>query len=401
MNKKWLAAAAIALVVGVPAASKILRGPPAKEVETERAAQRVLTPSILASGTLTYGSQATLVSEVIGRVDAVLVKEGDTVVRGQLLLRLDGEAARAEIAQLSASSRQAELNVERQRVARDAAAAKIRRYTALRELGLVEATRYDEFLTEKEVAEVEVRAGYEAVKQAQALLLQARQRLTRTEIRAPIGGKVTSVSIKLGETAVPSAMSIAGSNLLVISDTRTRYAEINVDEADIARIAQGQEARIFPAAFPDRSLKGRVEQVATVPRQNSGQSRSYAVRVRLDTADAGFHPGMSCRAEIALSGTGGPANLGVPVQAVQYEEAEHRDDRTRAAVFVMEQGKALRREVRTGTADDHYIEVLQGLKPDEVVVVGPPRTLRFLRDGEMVRAKASALAAAAGASGPQ
>lgn len=394
MNKKWLAGAGIALLVGLPVASKMLRGPEAKEVEVERAAQRALMPSILASGTLTYGSQATLVSEVIGRVDTVLVKEGDTVAKGQLLLRLDGEASRAEIAQLLASRRQAELNVERQGVNRDAAEARIRRYEALRQQGLIEATKYDEFLTERDVAEVEVRVGQEAVKQAQALLLQAQQRLTKTEIRAPIAGKVTSVSIKLGETAVPSAMSIAGSNLLVISDTRTRYAEINVDEADIGRIAEGQEAKIVPAAFPDRALRGKVEQLATVPRQNAGQSRSYAVKIRLDADAASFHPGMSCRAEITLSGAGSIRNLGVPVQAIQYEEAEHRDDRTRAAVFVMEQGKVVRREVQTGAADDHYIEVLQGLKQDEAVVVGPPRTLRFLRDGEAVRAKPSALAAA-------
>jgi HlyD family secretion protein len=401
MNRKWLVATAIVFLVGVPVASKLLRGPEAKEVEVERAAQRALTPSILASGTLIYGSQATLVSEVIGRVDGVLVKEGDMVTKGQLLLRLDGEASRAEIAQLQASQRQAELNVERQLVNRDAAVARIRRYEQLREQGLIEATRYDEFVTQKDVAEVEVRVGREAVKQAQAQLQQSQQRLTKTEIRAPINGKVTSVSIKLGETAVPSAVSIAGSNLLVISDTRSMYAEINVDEADIARIGVGQAAQIVPAAFPDRSLRGKVEQVAAVPRQNAGQSRSYPVKIRLEASDVSFHPGMSCRAEIAINGVGSAKSLGVPVQAVQYEEAERRDGKTKAAVFVMEQGKVVKREVQTGVSDDSYIEVLNGLKNDEVVVVGPPKTLRFLRDGEAVRAKTSALAAAASASSAQ
>jgi HlyD family secretion protein len=390
MKKNWIAAVAIALVLAVPVGFKLFRGDAVKEVEVERATQRLISPFILASGTLIYKSQVTLVSEVIGRVDQLLVNEGDIVTKGQMLLRLDGEASRAEIAQLQASRRQAELNVERARVNRDAAAAKMRRYEALRANGLIEATKYDELVTQEQVTEVELRTSKEAVKQAEAQLHQSQQRLGKTEIRAPIDGKVTSLSIKLGETAVPSAVSIAGSNLMVISDTRHTFAEINVDEADIGRIAVGQEAKVVPAAFPDRSLHGKVEQLAMAPRQagtGQGQSRAYAVKIRLAASELVFHPGMSCRAEIATGKTGGVKNLGVPVQAVQYEEADRKTGKSRASVFVLELGKAVKRDVEPGVADDNHIEILRGLKKDETVIVGPPKTLRFLRDGEAIVGK--------------
>lgn len=392
MNRKnWIAVAGIALVLAVPVAVKSLQRSDAKEVQVERADQRLISPSILASGTLVYESQATLVSEVIGRVDQLLVKEGDNVTKGQVLLRLDGEASRAEIAQLQASRRQAELNVERQLVNRDAAAAKTRRYEMLRERGLIEATKYDEFMQQQRVSELEVRTSREAVKQAEAQLLQSQQRLGKTEIRAPIDGRVTSLSIKLGETAVPSAVSIAGSNLMVISDTRHTFAEINVDEADIGRIAVGQEAKVVPAAFSDRALRGKVEQLAMAPRQAAaGQGRAYPVKIRLEASDLVFHPGMSCRAEVATVRTGGAKNLGVPVQAVQYEEADRASGKARTSVFVLQQGKAMKREVETGVADDSHIEVLKGLRKDELVIVGPAKTLRFLRDGESVTSKANA-----------
>lgn len=395
MKRNWIVLAVIVLLVSVPVASKMLSGGDSKSVDVERAAPRVISPSILASGTLVYESQATLVSEVIGRVDELLAKEGDRVTKGQLLLRLDGEASRAEIAQLQAGRRQAELNVERQRVNLEAASVTIDRYQALRERGLIEATRYDGLATQRKVAEVEVRAGLEAVKQADAQLSQSQQRLGKTEIRSPMDGTVMSVSIKLGETAVPSAVSIAGSTLMVIGDTRSTFAEINVDEADIGRIAVGQDATVVPAAFPDRSLHGKVEQLAMVPRQNAGQSRAYPVRIRLDPNQLVFHPGMSCRAEISTGAVGGTKTLGVPVQSVQYEQGDTKSATSVASVFVLVQDKAVKREVQLGAADDNYIAVLKGLAAGEAVIVGPPRTLRFLRDGELASARPVAAAGSA------
>jgi HlyD family secretion protein len=382
MKKNLLAIAGLVLVITVPVASKIMAGEGSKSVEVEPAATRTISPSILASGTLVYESQATLVSEVIGRVDALLVKEGDTVHRGELLMRLDGEQSRAELAQLQASRAQARLNVERQEVSLAAADATISRYQGLRERGLVEATKFDDLSTQRKVADYERRAGLEAVKQADAALNQSAQRLAKTEIRSPIDGTVMSISIKPGETAVPSATSIAGSTLMVVADTRSMFAEINVDEADIGRIAVGQGATVVPAAFSDRALHGRVEQLALVPRQNAGQSRAYPVRIRLDPDSGAFRPGMSCRAEIVTTGTSPGKTLGVPVQAVQYDEADARTGRSTAAVFVIRDGHAVRREVQLGVADDNYVAVVKGLAAGDPVVIGPPKTLRFLRDGD-------------------
>ncbi|MCA3033718.1 MAG: efflux RND transporter periplasmic adaptor subunit, partial [Rhodocyclaceae bacterium] len=267
MRKKWIVLSVIALLVVVPVTLKILRSDDVKKVDVEKISSRSLTPSILASGTLIYESQITLASEVVGRVKEVLVKEGDVVKEGQLLLRLDPETYRAEIAQIQAGFRQAELNINRQQVNSNAQEAKYKRYEALRAQGMIEAVKFDDFATQRDLAVVELRSSREALKQTEAQLKQAQERLAKTEIRAPVSGKVTAVNIKVGETAVPSATSIAGSSLMVIADTGSLYAEVNIDETDIARISKGQEAKIVPAAFPDKSLTGQVEQVAITPRQ--------------------------------------------------------------------------------------------------------------------------------------
>src|SRR4029079_11007520 len=97
----------------------------------------------------------------------------------------------------------------------------------------------------------------------------------RNRARAcPRAGKVTATYVKVGQTAVPSFSGISGSILVDVADTASIDAEINVDETDIARVRVGAQARVVPAAFPDKTLLGTVDQVAIAPRQ-AGQNKSY------------------------------------------------------------------------------------------------------------------------------
>jgi HlyD family secretion protein len=398
MNKKWIAIGAIVAIIAVPLTLKLVRGNPDKKVDIERVSLRVLTPTILASGSLTYVSQVSLTPEVSGRVKEILVEEGEMVKKGQLLLRLDPEASLADIAQIEAAIRQSQLNIERQQVSRDTTYAKWKRYEALRAKGLVDATAYEDLESQKDMAEVQLKSTREEYKQNEARLAQSRDRLAKTEIRSPLAGKVTAIFIKAGETAVPSVTSIAGSQLMQVADTTSVYAEINIDETDIARVKVGAEAKIVPAAFPDVSLDGVVDQVAIWPRQTSGgQNKSYPVKVRLATAEKiAFHPGMSCRAEVMANKASDKPGLAVPVQAVKYEDSEIKTEKAKTSVFIVKDKRVVKREVETGTADDTYIEITRGLTVDEEVVIGPVKTLQFLRDGERVAASA---APASGANG--
>ena len=387
-QKKWIALVAIVLLIAVPVALKQWRTDDSKSIEAEPVALRVLAPSILASGTLVYESERKLVSEVIGRVEEVLVREGDKVKQGQLLLRLDQRGSQAEIARLDAARGQSELNIKRQDLSLRTQEAKWKRYQALRAQGIVDANTYEEIQTQRDLADVELSTSRAMLRQTEAQMKEARERLAKTEIRSPIAGTITAIFIEAGETAVPSATSIAGSDLMIVADTASLYAEVNVDETDVARVGVGQRAKIVPAAFPDRSWDGTVEQVAISPtRQTTGQQgKNYAVKIRLAAAEGmQFHPGMSCRAEISTRRENAHRVVGVPVQAVKYEEADDKNAKAKASVFVIVEGKAKQRTVETGTADDMYIELRSGLAENETIVTGPAKTLRFLRDGESVK----------------
>jgi HlyD family secretion protein len=395
MNKKqWIAVGVIVALIAIPVALKLGRGDNHKSVDLERVATHALSPTVLASGSLTYESQVTLAPEVTGRVKEILVAEGDQVTRDQLLMRLDPRAPQAAIEQSKALVRQSRLSIERRQVDFDTQVIKVRRYEALQAKGMVDINSLEELVSARNLAEVDLRTSREQLSQAQAQLSQAEEQLAKTEIRSPLTGKVTAIYVKVGQTAVPSFSGISGSILVDVADTTSIDAEINVDETDIARVRVGADAKVVPAAFPDKVLLGKVDQVAIAPRQQAGQNKSYPVRIRLaNTEGVIFHPGMSCRAEVLTSAASDEKVIAVPVQALRYEDNPDKSsaaEKSLASVFVFEAGKASKRTVTTGTADDSYIAITGGLKEGEQVVVGPAKTLLFLLDGEKLSVNTSA-----------
>jgi HlyD family secretion protein len=375
----------IVLVLALPVALRVTRGGEVKQVEMQKVGKKVISPTILASGALTYQTEIRMVSEIMGRVKELRVKEGDLVKQGDLLLRLDPTATQAEVAQLEAVTQQSRLAIQRQQVQLDTIETKWKRYQQLRDQGMIDANTYDDVRSQHDLARVELDSTRSSLQQSEAQLKRSNDNLSKTELRAPISGRVTALTIKVGETAVPSVTSIAGSDLMVVADTTNLYAEVNVNETDVARVNPGQKARIVPAAFPDKSWIGIVETVAVSPRTIVGQGKSYPVKIRLaDAKDLQFHTGMSCRAEIVtVSGNTDPT-LAVPVQALQYEETNDKNGTTKTKIFEVSGGRVHEKLIETATADDAYIQVTKGIAEGAQIATGPSRVLRFLRDGDRV-----------------
>jgi HlyD family secretion protein len=398
-RKQWIVTGVIVALIALPVVLKISRGGTDKVVEVERVTGHALTPTVLASGALTYESQVTLAPEVTGRVKEILVEEGDQVKRDQLLMRLDPKAPQAAIEQSKALVRQAKLSIERRQVDYDTQVTKAKRFEALKANGMVDINSLDALISARDLAEVDLRTSREQLSQSLAQLSQAEEQLAKTEIRSPLDGKVTAIYVKVGQTAVPSFSGISGSVLVDVADTTSIDAEINVDETDIARVKVGADARVVPAAFPDKVLLGKVDQVAIAPRQQPGQSKSYPVRIRLtNTTGVVFHPGMSCRAEVLTNAASDLKVLAVPVQSLRYEDNPDKSskaEKSLASVFVYESGRAIKRAVSTGVADDSYIAISSGLKEGEQVIVGPAKTVLFLVDGEKLRIDSAAKSAPA------
>lgn len=379
-NKKWLAAALVVAVVAVPLIIKKARGTAATEVDLAVVAAQQVQPSILASGVLAFRNEVNLTAEVTAKVRTILIKEGDTVTQGQTLLLLDPELYNNAIEREQASLRQSRIGIERQR---DLVALRQKTYErsrALAEQRLIDRARLDEDRNQLDLARADLRTSEESLLRAESVLNDAREQRAKTEIRSPITGRVVSLPIKVGETAVPSTSAFAGAQLMKIADTSEIIAELKVDEADIAKIDIGQRAEVFAAAYPDTALKSTVEQIALAP-TIEGQGRAYKVTVRLVApAELKLRSGMSVRSNIFLGD--GQRKPAVPVEAV-VTEAEGKDAAKRY-VWLSRDGKAAKVEVQTGVSDDRWETVLKGVAAGDTVIVGPTKSLRLLREGEAV-----------------
>jgi HlyD family secretion protein len=388
-DKRWLGGAAVVLAIALPLGVRQCTGPQGTPVDMAVAAEEDVRPSVLASGTLTYKVEVDLRAEVTARVIELSVAEGDRVQAGQLLLRLDPETYNAIIAREEASVRQNRITIDRQRAVVALRKQQYERSQKLAEARLIDQNRLDEDRNQWVVAEADLRSSEEALTRAMAVLSDAREQRAKTEIRAPVAGRVISLPIKVGEVAIPSTASLAGAQLMKIADISAIQAEVKVDEADVAKIRVDQVADVFAAAYQDTALAARVERIALTP-TIEGQGRSYLVTLALEAPDdLLLRSGMSARAVIYLGD--GDRRLAVPVEAIVTENPEKNV--IRRYVWVARDGKAQKIQVTTGLSDDRWEVIESGINVGDQIITGPQKTLRRLRDGERVSQRESAAGA--------
>lgn len=380
INKKWIAAALVVLVVALPVIVRKTKGDSGVEVDLATATEQEIRPTILASGSLAYRTEVNLTSELVAKVSTIEVKEGDIVKQGQLLLKLDPETYRNAIEREEASQRQGRISIERQQAARSLRQKQFERSQKMFAAQMIDQNRFDEDRNQLLLAQVELKSSEEALRRAEAVLGEARQQLAKTQIRSPISGQVVSLPIKVGETAIPSTSSLAGAQLMKIADTSSIQAELKVDEADIANVVIGQQADIYAAAYPDTALKGRVEHIALAP-TIEGQGRAYKVTVLLSAPkNIQLRSGMSARADIYLGD--GKKKLAVALEAIGSDVGENK--KVSNYLWLRKDGKATKVLVKIGISDDHWQAVDGPVSKGDFVVVGPAKTLRMLHEGDRI-----------------
>ena len=384
MKKLLIFAGLAALLIGIPLIAKITGAVNAKQVDVREVESKLVRSSILASGALAFREQVLLRPEVIGQVIELHVEEADDVAKGDPVITLDPRAYQAQVKQAQARVRMQQIAIERQQLLIETLSKRFERQQAMFASKLTDEDSYDSMRSDLALARVDLQSFQESLAQARAALEQAENLLSRTRITSPIDGVVIQVDVKVGETVVAGTTNIPGSAMMVIADPSVTLAEVQVDEADIGQVRQGQTAEVYTAAYPDRPLAGTVQSVASVARKMAGEAGlSFLVKILLHEQNSILiRPGMSVRADLYTRSR--ENTLAIPVQAVLYDEDTGGEDE-QAYVFVMRDGKAVRRNVSVGIASDSDQEIIDGLQASEQVIYGPYRVLRHLLDGEDVK----------------
>ena len=357
--------------------------PNEKLVLVESISNRIISPSILASGFLAHEEEVMLSSEVIGKVAELFVEEGEPVSAGDLVLRVDDKNFLAGLEQSEAAVRINSIDIERQKVRVENLERQFQRSEALFGRDLIGEEEYESLRNQLDLARIDYLSSQERLAQSNAQLDQVLDNLSKTQIISPIDGVVTSLDIKVGETAIASSTNIPGSSLMTIANPSSIYTEVLVDEADIANIRVGQKAEIVAIAYPDEPMQGTVRFIANTAKIAQGRTGlSFVVKIDIeDPGEVTLRPGMSCRAEIFTQDD--RLVTAVPIEAVLFEEdkAENRSDHF---IFLNDQGVAKKTKVEVGLSDDEFQELLSEIDSDVDVIVGPNRELRNLVDGDRI-----------------
>ncbi len=441
-TKKWLVGiGGVVVLGGLAYANMGLNRPTGTQVTVEKVEERDLESIVSASGKIQPKRSINISAETMGKVTSLLVREGDVVQKGQLLLQIDSKNLETNVQNREASLASARLQLEQTRgqidnarVALKEAEDTLKRQEQMFKAGLLPRDQWERVTndvarqkTNLMVSEQSARTQEQRIKQEEANLNSAEYDLNKLRVVSPIAGIVTRRNIEEGETAVVGTMNNAGTVLLTIADLSVIETEIEVDETDIPFIRIGQPAKITIDALPDQTFPGKVTEVGNSPIQVSGgqqRATNFKVVVTIDGEVPNVRPGFTCTAVITTATR--QKVLSVPIQAMTLRElvvddkgdivptptpspgasatasrapgpAELKPGQKRKeieGVFLARDGRAQFVAVKTGIAGEKYFEVLSGLKNGDEVITGPFASVRSLKEGDAVRVNSPATATA-------
>lgn len=389
-------------------------------VRFEEVAFRDLVSTVTVSGNVRARRAVDISADVMGRIIELNVEEGDDVVEGEILLRIDPSQLEAAVSRSQATLSQAQAQAAQQRASLLRSERENERMQALssRDSTLVSRQQVEDAVTNLEVAQALFQASEFGVSQAEAALEEARDQLAKTIIRAPMSGKVTRLNVEVGETVVIGTMNNPGSLILTVSDLSVVEAVVEVDETDVPEIALGDSALVELDAFPDRVFAGRVTEIGNSaiipPSQTAGTGQTAAIdfEVVITLEDPGFQlrPDLSATADIITAVRNNV--VAIPIISLTVREADtiseegvaavdpdedQEEDRPEGplarqqqveeleGVFVVRDGIAVFTEVEVGITGQEYFEVISGVQAGDTVVAGPYQQIRILGDGDEVQ----------------
>ena len=379
-------------------------GPEGVEVEVAPVAAMTVVETVDATGRIQPKTQVKISADVSAKITRLEVDEGDWVDKGALLLQLDRASylAAVESAQAALNSQLSTVDVAAEN--RNKASKDFERSRALFDQQLETQAELDGAYATAEAQKAQHQSALDRVEQARAALKQAQDDLSKTTIYAPMSGTISQLNKELGEIALGSQFQ--EDVILVVSNLSGMEALVDVDENDIVSVAIADHASIEVDALPDVVLGGEVTEIANSAKvsaeDSTDQKTEFQVKITITEANADLRPGMTASAEIVTETRENV--LAVPIQSVtvrtpeQLTKKEGEEDEASSGesfepdkdgfveiVWLVEDGKAVARQVEPGIQSETHIQILEGLAEGEQVVIGNYRAIsKDLENGSTV-----------------
>ncbi|PKP35639.1 MAG: efflux RND transporter periplasmic adaptor subunit [Bacteroidetes bacterium HGW-Bacteroidetes-17] len=402
------------------------------KVSTELVTKRTIIETVSANGKIQPEIDVKISPYISGEVVELYVKEGDEVKEGKLLAKIDPEIyissyERAEAALNTQKANQANAKARLAQVQAQFVNAELsyNRNKTLFDQNVVSKSDIDAALAAFKVAEAEVEAAKESLKAAEfsvgstvASLKEAKENLNRTSIYAPNDGTVSKLNVEKGERVTGASQFSSGTEIMTVANLQNMEVNVEVNENDIVRVSLFDTCLIEVDAYLNKKFKGIVTEIATsanVTGVSADQVTNFQVKIRIlresyaeyvseDNPNySPFRPGMSATVDIQTETAF--EILTLPIQAVttrsdssgkpkvvkaveNKDEPEVKvDEEAIEYVFMYTtEGIAKMVKVKTGIQNNTYIQILEGLKEGDEIIVAPYRAVsKKLKDGDAVK----------------
>lgn len=386
-----------------------------KQVEIAEIKPLDIVETVSATGKIQPEVEVKLSSEVSGEIIELPIAEGQTVEKGDLLVRINPDIYQSNLQRSQASMENARANYAQSQASLKQAKADYERNKTLFEKGVISKAEWDGIVSSYEVAEANKESAYYSMQSAAATVTESKDNLGRTNIYAPMSGTISKLDAELGERVV-GTQQMAGTEILRVANLSNMEVEVDVNENDIVKVEVGDSTIVEVDAYLRKEFKGVVTEISNSADNEltTDQVTNFKVKVRIleesykDLLEgkpenySPFRPGMTATVDIITNKKN--EVIGVPISAIVVKadtssaamgataptNVETDPSKLFECVFVKNGEEAKLRVVKTGIQDDANIQITEGLEEGETVITGPYNVVtKTLKSGDKVEVTGS------------
>lgn len=385
-----------------------------KPVEIESVSLSNIVEKVSATGKIQPEVEVKISSEVSGEIIELPFKEGQQIKKGDLLVRVNPDLIQSAVSRSQAGYQNVKAGLEQAEASLREAKLSYDRNKQLFEKGIISKADWDKAVSSYEIAQASKQSAYYNVQSAGASVNEAMDNLNRTTIYAPMSGTISKLGVELGERVV-GTQQMAGTEILRVANLNNMEVEIDVNENDIVKVRIGDSTIVEVDAYLKKEFRGVVTEIANSAGETltADQVTNFKVKVRIleeSYADlmknkpenySPFRPGMTATVDILTNQRKNA--VAVPISAIvikndttsgkmAYKKSTNSSDKPKTndeqkfeCVFVVNNGEAKLRVVKTGIQDDSKIEIVSGLKEGDKIITGPYNVVsKTLKSGDKV-----------------
>lgn len=376
-HKRFLIAMGIVVIIGIILLRKT---PDIQEVTATYPTYGTIEKEFSTNGVLKPVTEVKISSELSGEIIELHHEEGDSVAKGDLIIKINQEnyISLVEMAQASLNAVETQYRLKESQVRQSEL--NYRRYKKMYENRVISQVEFEEVNGELEIAKKELKAAKYNVNRAIASLNEAKENLNKTNIYSPMNGTISAMNVEIGERVVGTSQ-MSGTELFRVANLDEFEVLAEIGESDIVHIAVGNSATIKMDAYPNHTFIGKVSHIANSAKSDNPFSQHlihFVVKILIDKNSYSelsakrknpFKPGMSANVSIKTERKIGVLNL--PLHSVKSKRdsltAKYHD-----IVYVIGDDMRIEeREIVCGIDNLKRVEIISGLTADEKVVCAP------------------------------